>query len=63
MGVDKQNNLKRSGEALTVVIDKIGNRPSGELETKIPLIQRALAATEYFNKTPRLTRGSTAQIR
>tara|TARA_B110000444_G_C18851242_1_gene605788 strand:+ start:1683 stop:2966 length:1284 start_codon:yes stop_codon:yes gene_type:complete len=58
-GVTKQNKLKRSGDALTVVIDKIGNRPSGELEPKIPLIQRALAATEYFNKTPRLTRGST----
>jgi len=58
-GVDKQNNLKRSGEALTVVIDKIGNRPSGELEPSLPLIQRALAATEYFQETPRLTRGST----
>ena len=58
-GLDKQNKMKRSGESLTVVIDKIGNRPSGELEPSLPLIQRALATTEYFKETPRLTRGST----
>jgi acetylornithine deacetylase/succinyl-diaminopimelate desuccinylase-like protein len=58
-GLDKQNSMKRFGEPLTVVIDKIGNRPSGELEPSLPLIQRALAITEYFDKTPRLTRGST----
>ena len=58
-GLDKQNGMKRSGESLTVEIDKIGNRPSGELEPSLPLIQRALAATEYFKKIPRLTRGST----
>jgi acetylornithine deacetylase/succinyl-diaminopimelate desuccinylase-like protein len=58
-GLDKQNNMKRSGEPLTVIIDKIGNRPSGELDPGLPLIQRTLASTEYFNETPRLTRGST----
>ncbi|MBN09806.1 MAG: peptidase M20 [Flavobacteriaceae bacterium] len=57
--LEKQNKLKRRGAPLTLVIDKIGNRPSGELKPTIPLIQRALAATEYFEKTPRLTRGST----
>jgi len=57
--LNKQNEMKRSGKSLTVVIDKIGNRPSGELEPTLPLIQRALAATEYFQETPRLTRGST----
>tara|TARA_B100000780_G_scaffold57161_1_gene36279 strand:+ start:3895 stop:5178 length:1284 start_codon:yes stop_codon:yes gene_type:complete len=59
IGLNKQNNMKRSGESLTVVVDKIGNRPSGELDPNIPLIQRALASTEYFKKAPRLTRGST----
>tara|TARA_B100000780_G_scaffold204933_1_gene145587 strand:- start:3444 stop:4727 length:1284 start_codon:yes stop_codon:yes gene_type:complete len=55
----KQNKIKRKGESLTVIIDKIGNRPSGELDPNLPLIQRALAATKYFKEIPRLTRGST----
>ncbi len=57
--VAKQNELKRMGEDLTVDIDKIGNRPSGELSADLPLIQRAMASTAYFGKLPELTRGST----
>jgi len=55
----KQNSIKREGASLTVTIDKIGNRPSGSLEPNLPLIQRAMATTAYFNKTPSLTIGST----
>ena len=55
----KQNSIKRQGASLTVQIDKIGNRPSGSLEPNLPLIQRAMAATAYFNETPSLTIGST----
>lgn len=54
-----QNGLKRRGPDLTVLIDKIGNRPSGELSDTLPLIQRTLAATTYFGTQPYLTRGST----
>ena len=54
-----QNNIKRHGSDLTVKIDKIGNRPSGELSDSLPLIQRTLAATTYFGAEPFLTRGST----
>lgn len=54
-----QNARKRLGGDLTVTIDKIGNRPSGELSSEIPLIQRAMASTAYFGKRPELTRGST----
>ena len=54
-----QNDLKRQGPDLTVKIDKIGNRPSGELSDSLPLIQRTLAATTYFGAEPFLTRGST----
>jgi tripeptide aminopeptidase len=54
-----QNGLKRRGPDLTVLIDKIGNRPSGELSDTLPLIQRTLAATTYFGTKPYLTRGST----
>lgn len=44
---------------VTLELVKIGDRPSGELSETLPLIQRALAATSYFEATPRLTRGST----
>ena len=54
-----QNELKRQGPELTVKIDKIGNRPSGELSDTLPLIQRTLAATTHFGAKPFLTRGST----
>tara|TARA_B110000285_G_scaffold109315_1_gene124064 strand:+ start:1878 stop:3113 length:1236 start_codon:yes stop_codon:yes gene_type:complete len=54
-----QNELKRQGPDLTVTIDKIGNRPSGELSDSLPLIQKTLAATTHFGAKPFLTRGST----
>lgn len=54
-----QNMRKRIGTDLSFTIDKIGNRPSGELSSSLPLVQRAMAATEYFGVKPRLTRGST----
>ncbi|MCB0372081.1 MAG: M20/M25/M40 family metallo-hydrolase [Muricauda sp.] len=38
---------------------KIGDRPSGELSPSLPLIQKAMAATQYFGVTPSLGRGST----
>ncbi len=56
---DAQNSIRRLGEALTVDIEKIGDRPSGELSETLPLIQRAMACTAYFGKRPELTRGST----
>jgi acetylornithine deacetylase/succinyl-diaminopimelate desuccinylase-like protein len=57
--LNEQNEIRRRGEALTVTVEKIGNRPSGELDPSLPLIQRAIAATSYFGVTPELTRGST----
>lgn len=57
--LDHQNNMKRHGPDLSVVIDKIGNRPSGELSDQLPLVQRTLAATTAFGTEPYLTRGST----
>ena len=38
---------------------KIGDRPSGELSPALPLIQRTMAATQYFGVSPSLGRGST----
>ncbi|WP_411273184.1 M20/M25/M40 family metallo-hydrolase [Daejeonella sp.] len=53
------NATVKKGAKLTTDIEKIGERPSGELAETLPLIQRALAATEYFKVKPFLTRGST----
>jgi tripeptide aminopeptidase len=53
------NTTVKKGAKLTLDIEKIGERPSGELADNLPLIQRAVAATEYFNAKPFLTRGST----
>lgn len=58
-GLNEQNEIRRRGEALTVRVEKIGNRPSGELDPSLPLIQRAMAATSFFGAGPELTRGST----
>lgn len=44
---------------VTYDLIKIGDRPSGELSPSLPLIQRTMAATQYFGTTPILGRGST----
>lgn len=44
---------------VTYKLIKIGDRPSGELPASLPLIQRAMAATQYFGVEPSLGRGST----
>lgn len=46
-------------DEVTYELIKIGDRPSGELSPTIPLVQRSMAATEYFGATPSLGRGST----
>lgn len=55
------NEYNSSGveDKVTYELIKIGDRPSGELSADIPLIQRSMAATEYFGVTPSLERGST----
>ena len=57
--LDYHNTIKRIGYPITVDIEMIGNRPSGELSMEEPIVQRAMAATAYFGKRPQLTRGST----
>ncbi|MEZ5040125.1 MAG: M20/M25/M40 family metallo-hydrolase [Saprospiraceae bacterium] len=55
----EQNSIRKDGRPLTVKVELIGDRPSGELSPDLPLIQRAAAATRSFGVTPRPTRGST----
>ncbi len=44
---------------VTYELEKIGDRPSGELSASLPLVQRTMAATQYFGVEPFLGRGST----
>ena len=57
--LEDYNKTVKKGEKLTVDIEKIGERPSGELSENLPLIQKAIAATQHFGAEPNLTRGST----
>lgn len=57
--LQEENNRRRRGPALEVVAEVVGDRPSGALEPKTPLVQRAIAATSHFNAEPNLVTGST----
>lgn len=57
--LEEENALRRRGEALTLDMDQIGERPSGETDPSAPLIQRAIAATELFGADAELRRSST----
>ena len=58
-GLESENALRREGPALEVELDRIGDRPSGELPPSTPVIQRTLAATAQFDVPTRLARSST----
>jgi acetylornithine deacetylase/succinyl-diaminopimelate desuccinylase-like protein len=58
-GVDEANDMRTRGPELTVDVEMIGNRPSGEIDPENPSIQRAMAATHYFGNEPNLVRSST----
>lgn len=53
-GLDDYNRSIKKGPALTLTIDQIGFRPSGETSSNTPLIQRCLAAARYLGTTPTL---------
>lgn len=55
----EQNAMPHDGENLTVDIQLVGDRPSGEIPQRAPLIQRAIAVTEHFGNRPTLDRSST----
>ncbi|MGV3687112.1 MAG: M20/M25/M40 family metallo-hydrolase [Daejeonella sp.] len=49
----------KTKEKLTAHFEKIGERPSGTQSPDLPLIQKGLAAIEYFKAKPSITTGST----
>jgi acetylornithine deacetylase/succinyl-diaminopimelate desuccinylase-like protein len=58
-GLAEENALRREGPALELDADKIGDRPSGELDPSLPLIQRAMAATAHYGVEGQISRSST----
>lgn len=60
-GLAKENKIIRSGEALTVDIDKVGDRPSGIASPESILIQQTMAIADYLTggKKPELSSSST----
>jgi tripeptide aminopeptidase len=54
-----QNALKRHGPDLTVKVEMIGDRPSGEHPESMAIVQRGIAATQFVGGRPTLRRGST----
>lgn len=57
--LEEQNSLRRSGPALTVEVELVGDRPSGVLDPSTPIVQRAMAAARYLGLEPSLESGST----
>lgn len=57
--LDSQNNIRREGPEITLDIEMIGKRPSGETDVEEPIVQYSIAATEYFENEPNLRISST----
>ncbi len=57
--VDEANDQRREGEELTLDLELIGDRPSGEISESDPFVQRAIAASQHLGIEPRLERSST----
>ena len=57
--LQEQNALLRRGEELTVNVELVGDRPSGETDTTLPFVQRAIAVTQTLGVQPALARSST----
>ncbi|WP_113925626.1 M20/M25/M40 family metallo-hydrolase [Cognataquiflexum aquatile] len=60
-GLAKENKIIRRGEALTVDIEKVGDRPSGIASPESTLIQQTMAVADYLTggKKPELSSSST----
>lgn len=55
----EQNEIRRKGPELTVEIDAVGSRPSGETKIETPILQCAMAAVKHFGGKPSLSISST----
>jgi acetylornithine deacetylase/succinyl-diaminopimelate desuccinylase-like protein len=56
----RENEARRIGTApLTLSVEVIGDRPTGETSTTAPLVRTALAVTRHIGETPELIASST----
>jgi acetylornithine deacetylase/succinyl-diaminopimelate desuccinylase-like protein len=51
-GVDEYNKGIKKGPLLVLSLQQIGNRPSGSTDSSLPIVQRAIAASNYFSPEP-----------
>jgi acetylornithine deacetylase/succinyl-diaminopimelate desuccinylase-like protein len=60
-GLDKENEIIRSGKPLTADIEKVGERPTGVASPESELIQRTMAVSDHLTggKKPELSSSST----
>ena len=59
-GLEKENAIIRSGDALKLEIEKVGDRPSGLADPDSPIIQQTMALAKFLSGIdPVLTSGST----
>jgi acetylornithine deacetylase/succinyl-diaminopimelate desuccinylase-like protein len=57
--LEEQNRMVRHGERLSVELEQVGDRPSGETDPNAPLLLRALAGIRHFGGSPSVQRSST----
>jgi len=57
--VAEENDLRTRGEALTVDVELVGDRPSGEIAEDDPFVQQAAAVTRALGMEPSFGRSST----
>jgi acetylornithine deacetylase/succinyl-diaminopimelate desuccinylase-like protein len=58
-GLDEENAARRSGPPLELVLEQVGDRPSGVMPPETPLVQRAIAAATVMGAEPNLAVAST----
>lgn len=58
-GLNDYNSGVKKGEKLSMIVEKIGERPSGDLGDELPLIQKAAAVIEHFGYKTSVSAGST----
>jgi tripeptide aminopeptidase len=57
--LEEQNRVNRRGAAMTVDVELVGDRPSGVTAPGTPLLDRAMAVTQWFGLQPQLGASST----
>ena len=57
--IEESNTQRRDGAELSLEMELIGDRPSGEISESAPFVQQAIAVSRHLGIEPSLGRGST----